>query len=100
MAEVLVLAELDAEGGLKKVTNELITAARALGTPSVVVAGKPGTADGVVDGDEVGLGRPWVDGLGIVAGQAEDHRLGRAVAVTGGAQGAEELHPHPDRGIE
>jgi electron transfer flavoprotein alpha subunit len=50
MAEVLVLAELDAEGGLKKVTGELITAARALGSPSVVVAGKPGTADTVTDG--------------------------------------------------
>ena len=33
MAEVLVLVEQDAEGALKKVTNELITAARALGTP-------------------------------------------------------------------
>ena len=30
MAEVLVLAELDAEGALKKVTSELITAARAV----------------------------------------------------------------------
>ncbi|HEY9310835.1 electron transfer flavoprotein subunit alpha/FixB family protein [Williamsia sp.] len=50
MAEVLVLAELDAEGALKKVTSELITAARALGSPSVVVAGKPGTADGIIDG--------------------------------------------------
>ncbi|HQV20530.1 MAG TPA: electron transfer flavoprotein subunit alpha/FixB family protein, partial [Gordonia sp. (in: high G+C Gram-positive bacteria)] len=38
MAEVLVLAELDAEGGLKKATGELITAARELGSPSAVVA--------------------------------------------------------------
>jgi electron transfer flavoprotein alpha subunit len=49
MAEVLVLAELDAEGALKKVTSELITAARALGTPSVVVAAKPGTTDAIAD---------------------------------------------------
>ncbi|MFM9376689.1 electron transfer flavoprotein subunit alpha/FixB family protein [Gordonia sp. VNK21] len=47
MAEVLVLVEQDAEGGLKKVTNELITAARALGTPAAVVVGKPGGADAI-----------------------------------------------------
>ena len=45
MAEVLVLVEQDAEGGLKKVTAELITAARALGEPSAVVVAKPGTTD-------------------------------------------------------
>ena len=49
MAEVLVLVEQDAEGALKKVTNELITAARALGTPSAVVVGAPGGADGIID---------------------------------------------------
>ncbi|TFV60351.1 electron transfer flavoprotein subunit alpha/FixB family protein [Mycobacterium sp. PS03-16] len=49
MAEVLVLVE-HAEGALKKVTLELITAARALGEPSAVVVGKPGTAEPLVDG--------------------------------------------------
>src|SRR5699024_8013025 len=44
MAEVLVLVE-HAEGAPKKVTNELLTAARALGEPSAVVAGPAGTAD-------------------------------------------------------
>ncbi|CAN5565977.1 electron transfer flavoprotein subunit alpha/FixB family protein [soil metagenome] len=48
MAEVLVLAE-HAEGALKKVTSELITAARVLGEPSVVVVGAPGTAAGLTD---------------------------------------------------
>ncbi|MEZ5209734.1 MULTISPECIES: electron transfer flavoprotein subunit alpha/FixB family protein [unclassified Gordonia (in: high G+C Gram-positive bacteria)] len=48
MAEVLVLVEQDPEGGLKKVTNELITAARALGTPSAVVITGPGKADGIL----------------------------------------------------
>ena len=43
MAEVLVLVE-HAEGALKKVTAELITAARTLGEPSAVVVGAPGTA--------------------------------------------------------
>ncbi|BBX93548.1 MULTISPECIES: electron transfer flavoprotein subunit alpha/FixB family protein [Mycolicibacterium] len=49
MAEVLVLVE-HSEGALKKVSAELITAARALGEPSAVVVGKPGTAAPLVDG--------------------------------------------------
>ena len=49
MAEVLVLAE-HADGALKKVTAELITAARALGEPSAVVVGAPGTAAPLLDG--------------------------------------------------
>ncbi|GFG49911.1 electron transfer flavoprotein subunit alpha [Mycolicibacterium agri] len=48
MAEVLVLVE-HAEGALKKVTSELITAARKLGEPSAVVVGAPGTAEPLVD---------------------------------------------------
>ena len=43
MAEVLVLVE-HSEGSVKKVTAELLTAARALGEPSAVVIGGPGTA--------------------------------------------------------
>ena len=43
MAEVLVLVE-HADGALKKVSTELITAARVLGEPSAVVVGAPGTA--------------------------------------------------------
>jgi electron transfer flavoprotein alpha subunit len=49
MAEVLVLVE-HAEGALKKVTAELITAARVLGEPAAVVVGKPGTAEPLVEG--------------------------------------------------
>lgn len=49
MAEVLVLVE-HAEGALKKVSAELITAARQLGEPSAVVIGAPGTAAPLVDG--------------------------------------------------
>jgi electron transfer flavoprotein alpha subunit len=49
MAEVLVLVE-HADGALKKVTSELITAARVLGDPAAVVVGKRGTADPLVDG--------------------------------------------------
>lgn len=49
MAEVLVLVE-HADGALKKVSAELITAARALGEPAAVVTGAPGAAASLVDG--------------------------------------------------
>ncbi|WP_028924752.1 electron transfer flavoprotein subunit alpha/FixB family protein [Pseudonocardia acaciae] len=49
MAEVLVLVD-HADGEIKKVTYELLTAARALGEPSAVVAGAPGTAGKLADG--------------------------------------------------
>ena len=48
MAEVLVLVE-HADGAVKKVTTELLSAAAALGEPSAVVAGAPGTADKLSD---------------------------------------------------
>jgi electron transfer flavoprotein alpha subunit len=44
MAEVLVVVEATAEFGVKKVTLELLTLARELGTPSAVVLGGPGAA--------------------------------------------------------
>jgi electron transfer flavoprotein alpha subunit len=48
MAEVLVLVELNpAGGGVRKTTLEALTAARALGEPSAVVIGAPGTAAGM-----------------------------------------------------
>ncbi len=47
MAEVLVLVE-HSGGSAKKVTFELLTAARTLGEPSAVVVGAPGTADALV----------------------------------------------------
>jgi electron transfer flavoprotein alpha subunit len=43
MSEVLVLVD-QVDGAVKKVTLELLTAARALGEPSAVVVGTPGTA--------------------------------------------------------
>jgi electron transfer flavoprotein alpha subunit len=60
MAEVLVLVE-HADGALKKVTAELITAARKLGEPSAVVIGKPGTAAPLTDGlKEAGAAKIYV----------------------------------------
>jgi electron transfer flavoprotein alpha subunit len=49
MAEALVLVE-HADGALKKVSAELITAARVLGEPAAVVVGAPGTAAPLIDG--------------------------------------------------
>jgi electron transfer flavoprotein alpha subunit len=49
MSEVLVLVE-HTDGEIKKVTYELLTAARALGEPSAVVAGASGTAGKLTDG--------------------------------------------------
>jgi electron transfer flavoprotein alpha subunit len=50
MAEVLVLVELNPDGGgVRKTTLEALTAARALGEPSAVVAGAPGSAAAAKD---------------------------------------------------
>ena len=49
MAEVLVLVD-HLEGEIKKSTYELLTAARALGEPSAVVVGAPGTAGELAEG--------------------------------------------------
>jgi electron transfer flavoprotein alpha subunit len=48
MAEVLVVVEAT-RAGVKKVTLELLTAARELGEPSAVVLGGPGTAAALTD---------------------------------------------------
>ncbi|WP_412540331.1 electron transfer flavoprotein subunit alpha/FixB family protein [Longispora sp. K20-0274] len=45
MTEVLVVVDGSAATGVKKVTLELLTLARTLGTPSAVVLGAPGTAE-------------------------------------------------------
>jgi electron transfer flavoprotein alpha subunit len=59
MAEVLVLAEHTADGEVKKVTVELLTAARRLGSPSVVWAG-PGAESGRQRLAEFGAERVYV----------------------------------------
>ncbi|ONM49253.1 electron transfer flavoprotein subunit alpha/FixB family protein [Nocardia donostiensis] len=48
MAEVLVLIE-HAEGAIKKVSTELLTAARTLGEPAAVVLGSAGTGEKLAD---------------------------------------------------
>jgi electron transfer flavoprotein alpha subunit len=60
MAEVLVLVE-HADGAVKKITAELITAARVLGEPSAVVVGKSGTAAALTDAlKEAGAAKIYV----------------------------------------
>ncbi|MBC3191818.1 electron transfer flavoprotein subunit alpha/FixB family protein [Pseudonocardia sp. C8] len=49
MAEVLVLVD-HVDGDVKKTTYELLTAAKALGSPSAVVVGAAGVADKLADG--------------------------------------------------
>lgn len=94
MAEVLVAVE-HVDGELKKVTLELLTAARALGEPSAVVFGDAGTAaslaaalkDGgaekiyAAEGDNVQnfLVTPKVD---VLAGLAEQGAAAVVVAAT------------------
>ncbi|QLL09047.1 electron transfer flavoprotein subunit alpha/FixB family protein [Mycobacterium vicinigordonae] len=100
MSEVLVLVE-HADGALKKVTAELITAARALGEPSAVVIGAPGTAEPLVEGlkaagaakiyvaesDDVDkyLIVPYVDVLAALA----EEKAPAAVLVAANADGKE-----------
>src|SRR5580698_6229370 len=59
MAEVLVLAEHTADGEVKKVTLELLTAARRLGSPSVVWTG-PGAEAGLARLGEYGAEKVYV----------------------------------------
>ncbi|HET9080036.1 MAG TPA: electron transfer flavoprotein subunit alpha/FixB family protein [Trebonia sp.] len=59
MAEVLVLAEHTADGEVKKVTLELLTAARRLGAPSAVWTG-PGSDAGVARLAEYGAEKVYV----------------------------------------
>ncbi len=49
---------------------------------------------------DVAVRRERVDGLGVVPGEAEDHRLRAAVAVPGRAERAVQLDPHPGHVVE
>jgi electron transfer flavoprotein alpha subunit len=100
MSEVLVLVE-HADGEVKKVTYELLTAARALGEPAAVVVGAPGTAAKlrealagygaakvyVAESDDAVsyLVTPKVDVLAALVGQASP----AAVLVAATAEGKE-----------
>jgi electron transfer flavoprotein alpha subunit len=100
MAEVLVLVD-ELDGEVKKVTFELLTAARRLGEPSAVVVGAPGTAGKIKDAlaaygaakvyvaesdDAAGyLVTPKVDVLAALVGQTSP----AAVLVPATAEGKE-----------
>ena len=86
MAEVLVLAEHTADGEVKKVTLELLTAARRLGSPSVVWTG-PGADAAAARLGEYGAEKVYVadspDFSGYVVAPAAE-----LLARAGGGQGA------------
>lgn len=100
MAEVLVLVD-HAGGEVKKVTFELLTAARELGEPAAVVVGAPGTASKlkdalasygaakiyVAESDDATsyLVTPKVDALATLVGRGAP----AAVLVTASAEGKE-----------
>jgi electron transfer flavoprotein alpha subunit len=69
MAEVLVLVEHAAGGEVRKVTLELLTAARRLGSPSAVWAG-PGAGAGLARLAEFGAERVYVADSADFAGYA------------------------------
>ena len=77
MAEVLVLAEHTADGEVKKVTLELLTAARRLGTPSVVWTG-PGAQAAAARLGEYGAEKVYAadsaDFTGYVVAPAAERR--------------------------
>jgi electron transfer flavoprotein alpha subunit len=98
MAEVLVLAE-HAGGTVKKVTTELLTAARRLGTPAVVWTG-PGAEDAKEKLAEFGAEKVYVAGGAdfadyVVAPKAEllahlvSTASAAAVLIAGSAEGKE-----------
>src|SRR4051794_25413692 len=102
MAEVLVLVELNpAGGGVRKTTLEALTAARAVGEPSAVVVGAPGSAAGAKDAlAEYGAAKvyvaesPEVEGF-LVAPKAEvlaqlvQERSPAAVVIPSSQEGKE-----------
>jgi electron transfer flavoprotein alpha subunit len=98
MAEVLVLVD-HVEGEVRKVTYELLTAARALGEPSAVVVGPPGTSAKLADGlREYGAEKIYVaetDGAEFLSPQVAllaklvEAREPAAVLVAGSADGKE-----------
>ena len=59
MSEILVLVE-HSDGAVKKVTLELLTLARSLGTPAAVWLGKGASADGIASLGEYGADKVYV----------------------------------------
>ena len=99
MAEVLVLAEHTADGEVKKVTLELLTAAKRLGSPSVVWTG-PGADAAVARLGEYGAEKVYVadsaDFSGYVVAPAAEllaalvaDKAPAAVLVAGTTEGKE-----------
>ena len=101
MAEVLVLAEHTADGEVKKVTLELLTAARRLGTPSVVWTG-PGAQAAAARLGEYGAEKVYAAdsadfAIYVVAPAAELLAQLVAAGVAGGGAGGRDDRGQGDR---
>ena len=100
MAEVLVLVD-SADGHVKKSTFELLTAARALGEPSAVVIGAPGTAAALKDQlAEYGAGKVYVAESDDIAGYSVAPAAEALAAVVGQASPAAVLVSSSPEGKE
>jgi electron transfer flavoprotein alpha subunit len=81
MAEVLVLVD-SVDGTVKKATFELLTAAKALGEPSAVVVGAPGTASALKEQlGEYGAAKVYVAESDDIAGYSVAPKAAALAAV-------------------
>jgi electron transfer flavoprotein alpha subunit len=81
MAEVLVLVDA-VDGTVKKATFELLTAAKALGEPSAVVVGAPGTASALKEQlGEYGAAKVYVAESDDIAGYSVAPKAAALAAV-------------------
>jgi electron transfer flavoprotein alpha subunit len=93
MAEVLVVVDA-VDGNVKKVTFELLTAARQLGEPSAVVIGGPGAASGLKDKlAEYGAAKVYVVESDDIAGYSVAPKAEALAAVAEQASPAAILLP-------
>jgi len=93
MAEVLVVVDA-VDGNVKKVTFELLTAARQLGEPSAVVIGGPGASSGLKDKlAEYGAAKVYVVESDDIAGYSVAPKVEALAAVAEQAAPAAILLP-------
>ena len=93
MAEVLVVVDA-VDGNVKKVTFELLTAAKQLGDPAAVVVGAPGTSSGLKDKlAEYGAAKVYVVESDDIAGYSVAPKVEALAAVAEQAAPAAILLP-------
>jgi electron transfer flavoprotein alpha subunit len=101
MAEVLVVTEGTASGGVKKVALEALTLARRLGEPAAVVLGAPGTADALAGTlAEHGAAKVYVAESDDIAGHLVAPKAEILARLVGEAAPAAVLLPSSQEGKE